>query len=90
MGWQWHQLNDMQAIFTSLQKITTPAPHQSDFYGQMPFLTPNQQRQLKALKAKLLSCTSDMYSLVMLIVVIGVYALQYVHSAGIIHRVSIT
>jgi len=33
MGWQWHQLNHMQAICTSLQKITTPAPHQSDFYG---------------------------------------------------------
>jgi len=32
MGWQWHQLNHMQAICTSLKKITTPA-HQSDFYG---------------------------------------------------------
>ena len=28
MAWQWHQLNHMQAICTSLQKITTPAPHQ--------------------------------------------------------------
>ena len=35
MGRQWHQLNHMQAICTlSLQEITTPAPHQSDFYGQ--------------------------------------------------------
>ena len=33
MGWQWHQLNHMQAIHTLLQKITTPAPRQSDFYG---------------------------------------------------------
>ena len=33
MGWQWHQLNHMQAICTLPQKITTPAPHQSDFYG---------------------------------------------------------
>jgi len=33
MEWQWHQLNHMQAICTSLQKITMPAPHQSDFYG---------------------------------------------------------
>ena len=33
MGWQWHQLNRMPAICTSLQKITTPATHQSDFYG---------------------------------------------------------
>ena len=40
-----HQLNHMQAICTLLQKITTPAPYRSDFYGWMPFLTPNQQRQ---------------------------------------------
>ena len=33
MGWQWHQLNHMQAICTSFQKITTPAPHHSYFYG---------------------------------------------------------
>ena len=33
MGWQWHQMNQMQAICTLLQKITMPAPHQSDFYG---------------------------------------------------------
>ena len=32
MGWQWHQLNHMQAIHTLLQMKTTPAPHQSDFY----------------------------------------------------------
>ena len=31
MEWQWHQLNHMQATCTSLQKITMPAPHQSDF-----------------------------------------------------------
>jgi len=46
MGWQWHQLNRMQAISTLLQKITTPAPHHSRFFmGQMLFLIPNQQRQ---------------------------------------------
>ena len=33
MGWQWHQLNHMQAICTLLQKITMPALHHSDFYG---------------------------------------------------------
>ena len=46
IGWQWHQLNHMQAIGTSLQKITKPAPHQSDFYGPdaLPD-TPNQQPQ---------------------------------------------
>ena len=27
MGWQWHQLNHMQAVCTSLQKITITAPH---------------------------------------------------------------
>ena len=32
MGWLWHQLNHMQAICTSFQHISTPAPHQSDFY----------------------------------------------------------
>ena len=42
MGWQWHQMNHMQAICTSLQKITTPAPHQSDFYGPDARPTPNQ------------------------------------------------
>ena len=33
MGWQWHQLNHMQAICTSLQEITTPASHSQIFYG---------------------------------------------------------
>ena len=45
IAWQWHQLNHVQATCTLLQKITTSAPHQSDFYGWMPFLTRNQQRQ---------------------------------------------
>ena len=42
--WQWHQLGHMQDC-TSLQQITTPAPHHSVFTGRMPFLPPNQQRQ---------------------------------------------
>jgi len=45
MEWQWHQPDHMQAICTLLQKITMPAPHQSDFYGLDTFLTPNQQCQ---------------------------------------------
>jgi len=45
MGWQWHQMNHMHAICTSLQKKTMPAPHQLDFTGRMPFLTPSQQHQ---------------------------------------------
>jgi len=44
MGWQWHQLDHMQIICTSLQ-ITALVPHQSVFTGWMPFLLPNQQRQ---------------------------------------------
>jgi len=35
----------MQTISTSLDEITIPAPHQLDFYSQIPFLTPNQQHQ---------------------------------------------
>ena len=48
MGWQWHQLNHMQAICTSLHKITTPAPRQSDFYR--PDALPDTN-SIKALKA---------------------------------------
>ena len=32
-GWQWHQLNHMQAICTLLHKITMPTPHHSVFCG---------------------------------------------------------
>ena len=56
MGWQWHQLNHMQAICTSLQKITTPAPQQSDFYG--PDALPNQQRQSTEYPQK--TCTNSL------------------------------
>jgi len=31
MGWQWHQLDHMQIIYTSLQ-TTMPATQQSIFY----------------------------------------------------------
>ena len=44
MGWQWHHLNLMQIIYTSLQ-TTMPTLHHSDFTDQMPLLPPNQQRQ---------------------------------------------
>jgi len=42
MRWQWHQLDHMQIICTSLQtdNLTTQV-----FTGRMPFLPPNQQRQ---------------------------------------------
>jgi len=32
--------------------MTTPVPHHSSFYGWMPFLPPNQQRQSTAGKSK--------------------------------------
>ena len=57
LGWQWHQLNHMQTMCTSLQTdnhINTsslnfyrPGPwhRHSIFTGQMLFLMPNQQQQ---------------------------------------------
>jgi len=44
MWWQWHQLDHMQIVCTSLQtdNLATDA---STSPGQMPFLPPNQQRQ---------------------------------------------
>ena len=46
MGYQWHQLNHMQAICTSLwQKIQRHHLISQIFTGWMFFLTPNQQRQ---------------------------------------------
>ena len=44
-GWQWHQLDHMQIMCTSLQ-ITMPTPHHSIFFtGQLLFLPPNEQHQ---------------------------------------------
>ena len=43
MGWQWHQLDHMQIIYTSLHS-TMPVPHHTVFRGRMPFL-PNQHCQ---------------------------------------------
>ena len=58
LGWQWHQLNHVLAICTSLQKITTPAPHHSDFYGPdaLPDTQPTSSKRCrqKALKAKVI------------------------------------
>ena len=46
LGWQWHQLDHMQTICTSLQtgNNTNTSPL-SFLTGRMPFLPPNQQRQ---------------------------------------------
>ena len=50
MGWQWHQLDHMQIICTSLQTDNHASTSPLSFFtGRMPFLPPNQQQQrLKA------------------------------------------
>jgi len=45
MWWQWHQLDQMQIICTSLQTDNHTSISPLSFTGQMPFLSPNQQRQ---------------------------------------------
>jgi len=44
-GWQWHQLDHMQTISTSLPTDNHTDTHHSISTGQMLFLTPNRQRQ---------------------------------------------
>jgi len=46
MGWQWHQLDYMQIICTSLQTDNHASTLLLSFFtGHMLFLPPNQQRQ---------------------------------------------
>jgi len=45
MGWQWHQLDHMQIICTSLQIDNHASTSSLSFTGWMLFLTPNQQCQ---------------------------------------------
>jgi len=45
LGWQWHQLDHMQTICTSLQTDNHTSTSSLSFAGQMLFLTPNQQCQ---------------------------------------------
>jgi len=45
MGWQWHQLDHMQIICTSLQTDNQVSTSPLSFTGRMLFLTTNQQRQ---------------------------------------------
>ena len=42
--WQWHQLDHMQ-VCTLLQRFNHTSTPPLVFTGQMPFLSPNQQRQ---------------------------------------------
>ena len=45
MAWQWHQLDHMQIIRTSLQtdNHASTSPYHSVFTGRVSFLPPNQQ-----------------------------------------------
>ena len=45
MGWEWHQLDQMQIICTSLQTGNHASISSHSFTGRMLFLTPNQQCQ---------------------------------------------
>jgi len=46
MGWQWHQLDRIQIICTSLHIHNHPSTSSLNFFtGRMLFLTSNQQRQ---------------------------------------------
>jgi len=45
MGWQWHQLDNMQIICTSLQTDNHTSTSSQSFTGRMLFLMPNQQCQ---------------------------------------------
>jgi len=56
MRWQWHQLDHMQIICTSLQ-IENHATSLNFFVGWMLFLMPNQQHQST-------KCNSSIYSTV--------------------------
>jgi len=56
MGWQWHQLDHMQTIYTSLQIKTMPAHHDSTFYR--PHALCDAQPSVKTLKAKALTASA--------------------------------
>jgi len=46
VGWQWHQLDHMQTIWTSLQTDNhASTPPLTFFTGRVLFMTPNQQCQ---------------------------------------------
>ena len=56
MEWQWHQLNHMQIICTSLQTDNMPAPHHSIFLqARCPACHPTNS--VKALKAVMQAIT---------------------------------
>ena len=62
IGMQWHQLDHMQTICTSLQTDNhASTPPLSFFTGRMPFLPPNQQRQRTEGKNLLQLCLNQGY-----------------------------
>jgi len=52
LGWNWHQLDHMKTICTSLQTDNHTNTRHSISTGRMLFLTPNQQRQSTEAKVK--------------------------------------
>ena len=61
MGQQWHQLNHMQVICTSLQNITTPPPHHSDFLRAkaLPGTQPTTPKHRKPAQDNKVRCTTQ-------------------------------
>jgi len=60
MGWQWHQLDHMQIICTSLQTGDHASTSSLNFFtGQMLFLVPTNS--VKVLKAKQLLTTTTLH-----------------------------
>jgi len=46
MGWQWHQLHNIQIICTLIETDNCASTSKMNFFtGQMFFLTPSQQHQ---------------------------------------------
>jgi len=56
MGWQWHQLDHVEIICTSLQTGNHASTSSLNFTGWMLFLTPNQQCQSSEGKSSVQSC----------------------------------
>jgi len=53
MGWQWHQLDHMQVICSSLQTDNHASTSSLNFFtGWMLFLTPNCIKALKAISTE--------------------------------------
>jgi len=59
--WQWHQLDHMQIIFTSLRQITTPAPHPFLQAGCSSWRQSNSVKPLKATSIKEMIQYRDSY-----------------------------